>query len=241
MCNTVVKIAICEDNDITRRLTVEMLRNISALNDFSYYEYTSGSALLDSDEAFDCDIILMDIQLSKDDDMNGFEVAKNLRDAGCKAKVIFITASPDHVYKSFEVKPFRYILKPTIFDEFEEAITSAINYLESSPAIKIKIDKSYVTIDIDDIIYFEADKRYINIRTEKQNYTVIDNLTNFEEMLSNRFFFRTHRTYIVNFRHIANINQQVIEMKNGECVLLSRYKKAMFEAAYNDFLKLNLK
>ncbi len=231
-----VKIAVCEDNPITRRLIVEMINNIKLLTVFTVSQFSS-KADFNDDEPLNSDIILMSCDFNSKYGKNGFEITRSLREKGCNANIIFITSFSDNIYQSFDLKPFRCILKPASFDELEESITSSINYLASSSSIQIKINHSYVTLHINDIIYLESDKRYINIRTVNNNYTVMEKLSTFEEMLSNRFFFRTHRTYIVNFKHISNINNPLIEMQNGECVILSRQKKAAFDSAYSNFLK----
>lgn len=233
-----VKIAVCEDNPITRRLIVEMINNIKSLTVFTISQFSS-KADFNDDEPLNSDIILMSGDFNSRYGTNGFEITKSLRKKGCNANIIFITSFSDNVYQSFELKPFRCILKPASFEELEESITSSINYLASSSSIQIKINHSNVTLNLNDIIYLESDKRYINIRTVNNTYVAIEKLGTFEEMLSNRSFFRTHRTYIVNFKHISNINNPLIEMKNGECVILSRQKKAAFDDAYTNFLKQN--
>jgi DNA-binding LytR/AlgR family response regulator len=95
----------------------------------------------------------------------------------------------------------------------------------------------YITrnIDIDNIVYVEADKRYTNIRTNEDNYLCNESISSLEERLPKRFFFRTHRTYILNFKHISGINDCLIEMDNGEFVILSRHKKAEFDKAYTAY------
>jgi DNA-binding NarL/FixJ family response regulator len=61
------------------------------------------------------DIIVLDISL---EDMNGFDVASELRDGGCPAKVVFLSCHemPAFVRRAFELGATGYVYKSQMAD-----------------------------------------------------------------------------------------------------------------------------
>jgi len=83
-----VKIAVCEDNPITRRLIVEMINNIKLLTVFTVSQFSS-KADFNDDEPLNSDIILMSCDFNSKYGKNGFEITRSLREKGCNANIIF--------------------------------------------------------------------------------------------------------------------------------------------------------
>ena len=79
--------------------------------------------------------------------------------------------------------------------------TSDYNFI-AIPSTK-KID----FIKIDDILYFESDGRYTIIYlTDKTTFFVSKNIGGYDKILTPRYFFRTHKKYLINLKYIININ-----------------------------------
>ena len=71
------------------------------------------------------DVIVLDISLG---DLTGIEVARHLRDMGCKAKIIFLTVheNPDFIRAAFEAGASGYVFKSALGTDLIEAI-EAVN------------------------------------------------------------------------------------------------------------------
>lgn len=87
------------------------------------------------------------------------------------------------------------------------------------------------------VIYAEADGFYCKIRTYENTYEYKKTLSHLEEDLKSDFFYRTHRSYIVNFKYITSYSQTEILLENNEKALLTKTKYFKFQKAYIDFLK----
>ncbi|MBP1565044.1 MAG: response regulator transcription factor [Oscillospiraceae bacterium] len=232
-----IKVSICEENIVTRRLLIEMLGKLQMMHNIINAELPQGENFITSAASENPDIILLSENFNCGLTSKGFETAKTLRTQGCTAVIIMMTVSPENIYNSPELKPLSCILKPFKYDDICRLFLESIDTNLLAGSIDIKHRHAYKNIDVDDIIYIEADKRYTNIRTCENNYLCNESISSLEERLPKRFFFRTHRTYILNFKHISGINDCLIEMDNGEFVILSRHKKIEFDKAYSAYKK----
>ena len=71
------------------------------------------------------DVIVLDISLG---DLTGIEVARHLRDMGCRAKIVFLTVheNPDFIRAAFEAGASAYVFKSALGTDLIEAI-EAVN------------------------------------------------------------------------------------------------------------------
>ena len=74
----------------------------------------------------------------------------------------------------------------------------------------INIDRRLIKIDIPTISVIEAKGDYILIKTDKQNYTVHSTLKKIEEKLPSDLFLKVHRSYVINFKKIIDIEDNSV-------------------------------
>jgi two-component system, LytTR family, response regulator len=85
----------------------------------------------------------------------------------------------------------------------------------------------------DEILYIKADSNYSEIYlSEGQKLIVSKTLKKIEAELPAHIFFRVHRGYSVNIRHISHLNQSsegyTVVMSNKKEIPVSRDKKSIF-------------
>jgi DNA-binding NarL/FixJ family response regulator len=100
------QIVVAEDNP-------EMRKRVEALlgSEFDIVgSVADGQQAIDSSLCLNPDILVTDISMPI---FNGLQVASRLRDAGCCAKVIFLTVHDDDDYRkaAFQTGAFGYVLK----------------------------------------------------------------------------------------------------------------------------------
>lgn len=49
-------------------------------------------------------------------------------------------------------------------------------------------------------------------------------------------FFRIHKGYLVNMKYVERYNRTEVRMKNGRCLLISKYKYQSFIKAYLEYI-----
>lgn len=229
-----IRIAICDDEEPMHGILKKQLeryakqRNIRIL----YSDYADGDELLL--DPYEHDLIFLDFQMKV---MDGLETAKRLRAAHIDTPVIFLTSFPHIVFESFSVQTFRFLVKPINPEKLDAALD---DYLSGNDADKYMIFKDGEVIrriSIDDIIYAEASDKYCYIRTSTESYLYKKTLADLESALPKDRFFRSHRTYLVGFRHIVSHTETTITLDNNEKALLSKMKRTPFKKAFQDYIK----
>lgn len=196
-------------------------------------EASSGQEAMEKILKLKPDVIFLDIQLS---DMDGFEVARQVFSKGVTPVVVFATAYDEYAVRAFEINALDYILKPfsekrlqktverliKVFDERrqkqESLKVSDYILMAGKPACNKlslwKNDRIYL-VDPDEICYCEAIEKGCKIKTEKGEFLSPYSLSELEEKIGSPKFFRTHKSYLVNFDKV----KEIIPWFNGTFIL----------------------
>lgn len=177
----------------------------------------------------DADLIFLDIQMPELSGINFMKIV------GDKMKYILTTAYAEYALEGYEHNVIDYLLKPITFDRFQKSALKAQerfpNETSQNSYFFIKSSGQQHKINFDEILYVESIKDYVSIKTENQEYIVLDTLKSLERQLSDRFT-RIHKSFIVNVDKIIRINRKTIS-------LLSEIEIPMGETYKSDFfLKL---
>ena len=200
--------------------------------DLDYYDYTSGRDLLASNIKHD--IIFMDYQM---DGLDGLETSDQLRKKNIDIPIVFLTSYPHVVFDAFKVNAFRFLVKPIDMEKLTDTMDSFLHDLDDSNYILVKTDETNKRINIKDIVYVEASGKYCYIRDNEDSVLYKGTLAEIEEKLPQDMFFRSHRTYLVGFRHITSHTSTSILFDNNERALISKMKLTAFKKAFTDFIK----
>lgn len=229
-----MKIAICDDefpmhDELKRQLdNFSRERNIT----MTYHDFTSGKELLSF--PYDLDMIFMDYQMKE---MDGLETARRLRAAHNGTPIIFLTSFPHIVFDAFEVNAYRFLVKPIDTQKLAAALDDFLSSQNEDNCIVLKDGDCTRRVCINDIIYAEASDKYCFIRTKEDGFVYKKTLAEFEELLPADRFFRSHRTYLVGFRHIISHTETAIMFDNQEKALISKLKRTPFKKAFQDYIK----
>lgn len=231
-----MRIAICDDEKYFREELKKQLNNYARKYafDFIYTEFSSGSLLLESTIEFD--LIFMDYQMNL---INGITTVASLRKRNNKTTVIFISSYPNIVFSSMKVQTYRFLVKPLKYEELCEALDSFILKYNSDAFVLVYDEDNdrMKRISENDIVYAEANNRYCKIMTAECSYIYKGYLSNFEKLIKSDFFYRSHRTYLINLNYVDNYTNEKIIFENGEQAPLSKVKHLNFQKTYIAFLK----
>jgi|SRR3954462_11916581 len=99
----------------------------------------------------------------------------------------------------------------------------------------IKEKGKFISVNIDDIIWFEADTNYVNIHHASKVYVKKTSLKELELRLNPTIFVRIHRSAIISFRHIQSIRPY---FKDEYIIVLSNEKVLRLSRSYLDKIEL---
>jgi two-component system, LytTR family, response regulator len=196
-------------------------------------------------EKYSPDIVFLDIEMPI---MDGFEMLHRLPNKSFH--LIFTTAYDQYAIKAIKYAAFDYLLKPVDIEELKSAVekigqkpgmhtdkklgTLQHNLLSRNAFNKIAIPTldGLLFFDINDIIHLEASSNYTTISFNNHpKLTASKTLKEFEELLPNDIFFRTHHSHIINLNYIKRYlkgDGGRIELQNGNFADVARRKKEEF-------------
>lgn len=217
-----MKIAIIDDEKPARSELRFLINEVSP--DSTIKEFSSGEEVLEIIDKENYDLFCVDINLG---DINGITLAKTIKKIYPKSEIVFATAYNNYADKAFEIEAMYYLLKPFSEDKVRHMIErynvnqNKKNEDKVLSKIPICVDKSFIMVDIDDIVYIECENRACAIYTKDQKYKDVNTLNYFEKKLENKFFFRIHKSFLINLKYISEIHPW---FNNTYCVKLSKFK-----------------
>ncbi len=172
------------------------------------------------------------------DNINGMDVARKIREYGNKMEIIFITSLIDYVQDGYEVKAYRYLLKPINFEELKKHLLTCIKEIKLNKKnyIIIKNKSNTYKINSNEITYIEVQKKDMLIHTINKNFQVKYSLEKVEKDLNIDTFVRCHKSFIVNLSYVENIKSNIAILESGEEVAVSRYRYKDIKTKFLKFL-----
>lgn len=215
------KAIVVDDEPAARRLMKNLLQEHKNVVEV-IAEASNGEDAIKKIEELQPDVVFLDIQMP---DLTGFEVLDRLDK---KPTVIFTTAYEQYAIKAFETFSIDYLLKPIKEERLKQTIEKIKQFgkLESSldisdlremirqfqtpkkaTALSIKTGDRIVLLRFEEIVYLEAQDKYVFIFTkEGQKHLTDQSLTALEEKLPEQFY-RIQKSYIINKDRIKEMHK----------------------------------
>lgn len=234
-----MRLAICDDERTIREYIAE--RAMIACDSLEINQYETAEKILMP--GLDADILFLDIQMPG---TNGMDAARKLREMGCKAVIVFVTAVEEYVFDAFDVNAIGYIVKPFDDRRLDAVIKKAIGIAEEQRKIEaaissesrdtrrtiiIKNSAGTTSIPLDDIMYAEIfDRRIVLHICDKSTIGYYGRMTELEGTAGNDFF-RVHRAYLINLAYVKSYDSKNVVVA-GEDIPVARGKYQKLVKAY---------
>lgn len=232
-----IKVAICDDDkQICSKLIAIVKEYFADIGRPVWVaEFTSGLKLLKANIRFD--VIFLDIDMPG---LNGIETAKKLRNWDVNSKIVYVTNYSKYASCAYKVHAFDYVEKPVRENRIFNVLKEVIHYLDNSiekQKFAFTTEKGVLTLELDDIYYFEYMSRRVLINTSQGEYIVTYSLKELYEKFNKYNFESPHKSFIINMLHIKRIKGFDILMENGGTIPLAQKRAVGFKAKFNDFLQ----
>lgn len=230
-----LKIAICDDEKVFRAEMDKKLQHIAGGKqiEVEHSIYEEAEALLHAviqGEKFD--LIFLDIEMGK---QNGISIAKQLRAYDRHVLLIYVSGYEHYIKDSFQVQPFRFLCKPVNDVELEQCWCDAYREITTHDVyFRYVYNRVHYKMKIQEILYFESNRRKITLHTEKGEFETYDKLDEIERKIkkSNGNFLRIHKSYLVNYKHIQRLGYDFVELDNGVLLNIAQDKRKKIGQAY---------
>ena len=164
------------------------------------------------------DVVFLDIHMPG---FTGIDFVQTLKNP---PRIVLTTSDTDFAVEAFEYASIvDYLVKPISLERFEKAFQkikdakpTAIRAerLESSKDVNqelyINIDRRLIKLKFDEILLIMALGDYIDITTIGKKYKVHTTLKKIKEKLPESIFIQIHRSYIINFTKIIDIEDNSV-------------------------------
>jgi two-component system LytT family response regulator len=193
------------------------------------------------------DLLFLDVEMPNG---TGFDLLSHFPEKNFE--VVFITAFNHYAIRAIKFSAVDYILKPINITEFIEAVDRVIkkradttrnsnenfkvlmeNLKTSHPSrLAIPTSDGMEYLNPREIIRIEADRSYSWFYLSgNRKILVSKHLKEFQDLLDERNFFRSHNSHLINLRFVRKYIRKeggYIEMQDGAEIPVSRNKKDLF-------------
>jgi len=195
------------------------------------------------------DLIFLDVEMPG---KTGFDLVREIQNTPFDFQIIFTTAHEHYALQAIKASAFDFLLKPVVEEDLRATLERLMtkrtqgqvmqqmqvlfqHYAKgSSQSKKIALPTvtGYIFKEISDIVRCEADRNYsVFFFTDKSKIVVSKSLKEWEEILSDSGFFRSHSHHLINLSYIKEYIKGeggTVIMNDGTEIEVSRRKKDEF-------------
>lgn len=235
-----IRVAVCDDDINIRTQMHNLLHEILDEEEELEFEvayYADGLEIVNAaktDQTFH--IIFMDVEMKK---MDGLNAAMQIRKMDWHTLIVYISNYKDYVFRSFETRPFEYLLKPIKRERFREVFQKAYReILMYQGDFILETGKKQIRLPMKEILYFESDNKKVTAHFTNHTEVFSAQLNQVENQLIHSIypFIRVHKSYLVNYHHIRTKTPETVELSNKTIIPISRNMKDSASKRYAELV-----
>ena len=231
-----LSIAVCDDEMIECcKLSMKIRGILEEMKvSCSLRQFQSGKELLDAKERFD--MIFLDILMGG---LDGMKTARGLREKESGSLLVFVSSSRNYVLEAYDVEAFHYLLKPVETEKLKQVLSRALCRLRQHPREFLMVRKEWEKkkLFLDDIFYFEIRGRVIEAHGAEGVCSYYGQIGLLEQSLEGKGFFRCHKSYLINLRHVDGYSRQEAILDNGERIVIAKRRYEEFRREILKFMR----
>lgn len=216
-----VMIAVCDDELIHLRRTVELLNTLPQLDGTLILSFHSPMDMLSeiAQARARVDIAILDIQMQR----NGIETAREINRLCPDCQIIFLTAYLGFATQVYDVEHAYFVLKGEIEQRLGPAIDRALFRIDSRQERRIALtfDGKTELLRACDIQYIERSMRRTRVVCLSGEHITYQPIAQLIDGMESRFV-RCHNSFFVNARHVQSIMPNQLVLRSGHVVPISR-------------------
>lgn len=182
-----MRIAICDDDKKYIDILEEYIERLK-VKALDYDVYFNGEEIVKAYEnkGERYDAVFLDMEM---ENVDGIEAANRIRKIDKQVIIVFVTSHSKYMQESFQCTPFRFLVKPLTFEEFEDVYNKVNIKFNEEPGVFI----------------FQENKTKIRV-----------GMTEITKLLDKDTFVRVHRAFIVNMKYVYKIYDSKIILHEYE-------------------------
>ncbi|WP_298793906.1 LytR/AlgR family response regulator transcription factor [uncultured Allomuricauda sp.] len=212
-----MKCIIVDDEASARAIVLELCKAIPEIEVIA--EFPNALEALKFLKHNSVDLIFLDIHMPKLTGVDFIEMVNN------PPKIVLTTSDKDFAIEAYGYEFIvDYLVKPITYERFQKCIIKLNNAFKSATNestetqmmqaededLYINIDRRLIKLKFRDILLIEAQGDYIEIKTQQKQYRVHSTLKKIKEKLPQSRFLQIHRSFIINFTQIIDIQDNSV-------------------------------
>lgn len=208
---------IIDDEAAARAIVAQLCSNISELDVIAEFDNAIDALKFLNQESID--IVFLDIHMPG---FSGVDFVQTLKNP---PKVVLTTSDTNFAIAAYEYECIvDYLVKPITLERFQKSFQKLKNITQLPPVgpskeigesasgedLYINIDRRLIKLKLNELTVIEAKGDYIDIKTEKEVYHVHTTLKKIKEKLPEKVFMQIHRSFIINFSKIIDIEDNSV-------------------------------
>ncbi|WP_420602948.1 LytR/AlgR family response regulator transcription factor [Flagellimonas sp.] len=208
---------IVDDESSARAIVMELCKTIPDMEVVA--EFPNALEALKFLKHTSVDLIFLDIHMPKLTGVDFIEMATD------PPMIVLTTSDKDFAIEAYGYEFIvDYLVKPITQERFQKCaakLENAFNKSRSETTVAnmglnededlyINIDRRLIKLKFRDIQIIEAQGDYIEIKTQKERYRVHSTLKKIKEKLPESRFLQIHRSFIINFTQIIDIQDNSV-------------------------------
>ena len=227
-------IAVCDDEELHRRRTSELIRNTPGFDTSPIREFSRAENLLDSigEDTYLPDIAVLDIQMGETD---GIELAIKLNRLAPECQIIFLTGYIAYATRAYDAEHVFFVLKTEPADRLRAALGKAAERRRASSCQQIIITVNGVLRRLlwNQVQYLERVLRRTRIVTTGGELWTNCPPANIVAQLDSSYYCQCHKSFYVNTACLAAMLPTEFVLQSGLRIPISRSRQ---KAARESFL-----
>ena len=230
-----------KNRDSLRKLLSEYCRNVQIVG-----EATSVDEAVVEYRKLKPELVFLDVEMPNG---TGFDFIRQTSPANYK--VIFVTAHTHYAIKAIRFSAIDYLVKPVDTDDLVKAVEKAAstpiakaqfdtlieNLERKTPGrLAIPVKDGFAFLNPAEIIRLQADGTYTHIYTKDDKFTGTKNIKEYEDLLLDYGFFRSHNSHLINLSHVkrfSRLDGYFVHMSDNSTAEISRRKREEFLGLMN--------
>lgn len=213
-----ISVLIADDDPGMRLILRKKIQTTDGF--FVIGEATDGDEAMALYDKLNPQVVFLDVDMPG---RTGVECARLIQDQNPACILIFATGHEEYMGEAFEVYAFDYLVKPFKLERLEQTLAriyDRVHRVRLSPLnpapkpapansagrLMLRHKEGVTFVNVEEILLVQREERATVIYTENGGrYVLSENLSETEARLDPEIFFRCHKSYIINLRHIRNI------------------------------------
>lgn len=230
-----MKILICDDEHQYNNILKKHLDTYMKCH-YTKYEVdivSDPKIVLDNEIVYQ--LAFLDIQMNE---VDGISLAKILKDRNSKIIIFFITSYKNYQDDAMDLRAFRFFEKPIDPERLYSGLDKAMEYIDESYVdFYIYANNEHKKILTDDVIYVERGNRQIALITTHGKYITRESFDDWCNILQNSFFYRVHKSYIVNLHYVTSYKYSELFIQNNTRIPIASRRQSDFHKFWFTYLR----